>query len=243
MAFLCLQLINMSKYSIPHHQIIESALKNFNADFFSEHNIVFGGGTRIALELDEFRESVDIDLLCPNKMSYRAVREQVTNNTLGKIVLHEFNYVREIRADRDAVRTVIEYQGVNIKLEFVSFDNYDLRANEADAKFPIPYLDSVSCFYTKLLANADRKLIPPFKDIFDILAMYKEWGTIPLLAIELAESHYGKKVIVPDLIIALEDIIKNPDAYLQSTKNVKMKAPWDNEIVFELPQKLLEELR
>ncbi|GAB7225145.1 hypothetical protein VoSk93_43660 [Vibrio owensii] len=46
----------------------------------------FGGGTRIALELDEFRESIDIDFLCPNKDSYRSVRQEVMNVTLGNLV-------------------------------------------------------------------------------------------------------------------------------------------------------------
>ncbi len=243
MAFLCQQLSNMPKYSIEHHKIIESALNNFNADFFSKNSIVFGGGTRIALELDEYRESIDIDFLCPNKMSYRAVREQVTNISLGELVVDEFIYVREIRADRDAVRTVIKHRDVNIKLEFVSFDDYDLKSLVPDTKFPIPYLDQVSCFYTKLLANADRKLVPPYKDIFDILAMYKVWGSIPKLAIELAENHYGKKIIIPNLIQSLEAIVENPESYLSSTRNVRMKENWANDILFELPKKLLLDLK
>ena len=44
-----------------HHRLIARALENFNADYLRENRILFGGGTRIALELGEFRESVDID--------------------------------------------------------------------------------------------------------------------------------------------------------------------------------------
>lgn len=232
----------MSKYSIKHHQVIESALDNFNADFFCEHNIIFGGGTRIALELGEFRESVDIDFLCPNKESYRAVREQVTNINLGNLVKEEFTYLRDVRADRDAVRTVIDYQGTKIKLEFVSFDNYDLSATIDKSQFPVPFLDQTSCFYTKLLANADRKLIEPYKDIFDILAMFNAWGSIPEQAISLAESHYGKKVIIPDVITSLKDMMNKPDNYLRAAEHVIMKADVINNIVHELPPKLLQEL-
>lgn len=232
----------MSKYSIKHHQVIESALDNFNADFFCEHNIIFGGGTRIALELGEFRESVDIDFLCPNKESYRAVREQVTNINLGNLVKEEFTYLRDVRADRDAVRTVIDYQGAKIKLEFVSFDNYDLSATIDKSQFPVPFLDQTSCFYTKLLANADRKLIEPYKDIFDILAMFNAWGSIPEQAISLAESHYGKKVIIPDVITSLKDMINKPDNYLRAANHVIMKTDVINNIVHELPPKLLQEL-
>lgn len=232
----------MAKYSIKHHQIIESALNNFNADFFCENNIIFGGGTRIALELGEFRESIDIDFLCPNKKAYRAVREQVTNTSLGDLVKIDFVYARDIRSDRDAVRTVIEHEGARIKLEFVSFDNYELVSCIEPAQFPVPFLNKTSCFYTKLLANADRKLIAPYKDLFDILAMYKEWGSIPSESIKLAESHYGEKVIIPDLIIALEAIIKNPSGYEKAAKDLMMKRELVNEIVYDVPHKLLSEL-
>ena len=233
----------MSKYSIPHHQLIESVLNNFNADFFCENNVIFGGGTRIALELSEFRESNDIDLLCPNRESYRAIRDQVTNVTLGSIVKSDFTYIRDIRADRDAVRTVIKNHKTPIKVEFISFDNYELVSCFDDKVFPIPFLDKTSCFYTKLLANADRKLVAPYKDIFDILAMYKSWGSIPSEAIILAEKHYGKRVVVPSLIEALEDIVRDPSTYERSAKNVTMKSDWIEDIIFKYPQMLLLELK
>uniref|UniRef100_UPI0040478EF9 hypothetical protein n=1 Tax=Rheinheimera sp. TaxID=1869214 RepID=UPI0040478EF9 len=47
-------------YRRRHHQLIASCLENFNTDYLARHNILFGGGTRIALELDEYRESVDM---------------------------------------------------------------------------------------------------------------------------------------------------------------------------------------
>ena len=51
----------MQNYSKTHHQLIRTALENFNHDFLAQHRILFGGGTRIALELSEYRESIDID--------------------------------------------------------------------------------------------------------------------------------------------------------------------------------------
>ncbi|MBB1272504.1 nucleotidyl transferase AbiEii/AbiGii toxin family protein [Psychromonas sp. SR45-3] len=232
----------MANYAIKHHQIIESALENFNADFFCANKVIFGGGTRIALELSEFRESIDIDFLCPNKDAYRAVREQVTNRTLGDLVKKDFTYAREIRADRDAVRTIIKYENTAIKLEFVSFDNYELNSLIDLDKFPVPFLDQQSCFYTKLLANADRKLTLPHKDIFDILAMYKEWGSIPNKAIELAEGHYGKRVIIPSVIEALQDIIENPREYERVAISLKMKKEWIEDIINIYPKFLLSDL-
>ena len=108
----------------------------------------------------------------------------------------------------------------------------------------MPVLDRVPCFYTKLLANADRKLTEPYKDIFDILAMYKAWGSIPQQAISLAEQHYGLKVVIPDLIIALQDIIKRPDVYKKAAKKtLLMKDEWTNALILEYAPRLLREVQ
>ena len=214
----------MATFQVQHHQIIESALKNFNADFLAANHILFGGGTRIALEIDEYRESVDIDFLCPTRESYRAVRQQVTNTSLGALVLNEFNYAREIRADRDAVRTWIQVQDTKIKLEFVSFNEYQL-TTKPNPLFPVPSLSRESCFVTKLLANADRATVHPFKDIYDLLAMCHAWGEIPPRAMEIAESFYGDAVR-RNLIIALEHLSAKPKDHAQAAKDMLMKPEW-----------------
>ncbi|MFC2993594.1 nucleotidyl transferase AbiEii/AbiGii toxin family protein [Halomonas tibetensis] len=96
----------------PHHLAIGTILSQFDPDFLRDHNILFGGGTRIALELDEFRESVDIDLFCIGKDAYRAARSTVTNGSFGKL-LRQGNTLplwdnRDIRADRDAIRALLD---------------------------------------------------------------------------------------------------------------------------------------
>ena len=227
-------------YEIKHHQVIESALKNFNADFFYSNNILFGGGTRIALEIDEYRESIDIDFLCPTRASYKAVREQVTNISLGQLVHEDFDYAREIRADRDGVRTIIQLGDTSIKLEFVSFNEYQLTASEADINvFPVPCISIESCFVTKLLANADRSLNYPFKDIFDILAMYSKWGTIPEDALKIAHDFYGD-VAVRELKNALAHMIKNPKEHLAACNDMKMKPDWAKDLVNRKASELLK---
>jgi hypothetical protein len=220
----------MSKFNIPHHQAIAAALECFNADYFLHHHILFGGGTRIALELDEYRESIDIDFLCADRAAYKAVREQVTDKSLGQLVKQEFSYVREIRADRDAVRTIIDYQKTKIKLEFVSFDNYSLTQTYNSDFLPVPCIDRVTCFYTKLLANADRALNTPYKDIFDLLAMYTTWGAIPERSIQLAEERYGA-VVKRQLILALKDITANKARYFKAAADMNMKENWAENLI------------
>jgi hypothetical protein len=78
-----------------------------------------------------------------------------------------------------------------VKLEIVSCDEYRLVAGSEPNLFPLPYLSCESCFMAKLLANADRTLAPPFKDVFDLVAMSIAWGEIPPAAWQEAERQYG----------------------------------------------------
>lgn len=183
----------MAEFRRFHHQLICQALGQFNASFLEQNRVLFGGGTRISMELDEFRESVDIDLLCPDKASYRAVREEVTNRQLGALVVREFEYVRDIRFDRYGVRTFIRCGDTPIKLEIVSCDDYALTAGKLPS-VPVPVISHESCFMTKLLANADRGMSPPFKDIIDLLAMSRAWGPPPTASWKHAEVIYGSAV-------------------------------------------------
>lgn len=205
----------LKKIERRHHQIIYKALERFNSEFLSQNTILFGGGTRIALELNEYRESVDIDFICPNKDSYRAVRSEVTNQSLGNLVLSDFDYPRDIRADRDAVRAVINIENTLIKLEFVSFADYELTRSKGHF-FNVPYLDQKSCYVNKLLANADR--YTEYKDILDLIVMFHFWGAIPEESWRIAAQHYSYQVI----FYGLEKALLNKSHYLEKATEYSM---------------------
>lgn len=230
----------MSDYKIKHHKLIKSVLNNFNTDFFFTNSIYFGGGTRIALEIDEYRESIDVDFLCPDMESYRAVRQEVTSNSLGNLVKNEFNYAREIKFDRYGVRTFIKEENTPIKLEIVSFDNYDLVADSREL-FPVPFIDHESCFYTKLLANSDRCLQAQCKDIIDILAMHDAWGGIPQSAITKAERHYGSSVL-KDLIRSLKDIQTQKKHYYSLAEGMLIKPEFAQKLIEDVAPQILKEI-
>lgn len=183
-----------AKFRRERHQVIAEILERFDPKFLEYEGIGFGGGTRIALELDEYRESADIDFLCPTTASYRAVRETVNSHGLGLILRQPLVFAREVLADRYGVRTAIEYGGYRIKLEFLSFEDWDLPII-GHPLFPVPVLDQSACFTTKLTAANDRGLAAPYKDVFDLLAMRLYWGEPPACAIAEAERHYGRSVI------------------------------------------------
>lgn len=225
-----------------HHQLIFAALENFNAEYFNTHHILFGGGTRIALELNEFRESIDIDFICPNRDAFRAVRSETSKMSLGKLVKQDFNYPREIRADRDAVRCFIEISNIAIKLEFISFVGYNLQA-DPDHPFIVPALSKASCFQTKLLANTDRYADYPYKDIFDILAMFSEWGNIPDTVWDEVDAHYGKKPVFQNLQKACAQITLNLSKYLNiAIKELKIEPRFAEKLLVETNQKLITHL-
>lgn len=229
-------------YRREHHQFIALCLANFNDEFLSQHSIYFGGGTRIALELNEYRESVDIDFLCKDKAAFRAVRQQVSSRSLGELVHKEFNYGREIIFDRYGVRTFIATADIVIKLEFVAFDNYALAAGHDKSLFSVPYLDRSSCYVTKLLANADRLGIKPYKDIFDLIVMYSHWGRVPDAAFSEAYSHYGKQVVDQALQQALQLLLANPQEYAKAAAAMAVDADYYSNVIVPQARKMLDSL-
>jgi len=202
-------------YHRKYHQVIAKLLTHFNGDYFAEHNILFGGGTRIALELAEYRESVDVDFLCMNTPSYRAVRTQATNIGLGDLLIKPLDFVREIKMDRYAVRAFVNIDNINVKLEFVALDDYRLSKSDKSL-FSLPCIDQQSCFLTKLLAHSDRQYAPDKKDLFDLLMMYQAWGlpTAPTWA--ECDRHYGKAP-KQDLINALQMMQIKPEQFFNAS--------------------------
>ena len=214
------------EFDRPHHQEIARILASFNAPLFEKAGLYFGGGTRIALEIDEFRVSVDIDIVCLTSDSYRAVRQQVTQSSLGDLVSNALDLPRGVRTDRDAVRTMVNMNGTHVKLEFIRFEGYSLSGTVDQTLFPIPSLDRISCFTTKLLANADRYTTNSKKDVIDILAMTLMWGDIPQAAISMAEDIYSRRVVMPNLLSALAEVNNDAALLLTAGKNIGINSQW-----------------
>src|SRR5215468_10365627 len=92
-------------FSRPSHRALARALRAFDASFLESSGIYFGGGTRIVLELGEYRESRDVGFLCADRAGYRALRESVSEKSLGRMVRGgKLKLAREVRADQYGVR-------------------------------------------------------------------------------------------------------------------------------------------
>lgn len=147
----------MREFSRAHHRVIAEILHSLDADRLIEAQCYFGGGTRIALALDEFRESRDIDFLCASRAGFRALRESITQTSLGRLMRKPVPLAREVRADRDGIRAFFAIDSVRIKFEIVLEGRIDL-AGAMDRKLGVPVLDMDHTVAEKLLANADRGL-------------------------------------------------------------------------------------
>ena len=103
----------------PYHRAVAQALRAMDADFFARARCYFGGGTQLAITLGEYRESRDIDFICSDRGGVRALRETITNRSLGALLRGDLELVRDVRADRDGIRTFFRVAAIRLKFEIV----------------------------------------------------------------------------------------------------------------------------
>lgn len=177
----------------PRHRTVIRALDALDGAFLGRAQCFFGGGTRIVLALDEYRESADIDFLCASREGYRALRATVGDRSLGQIGAAKLKLAREVIADRYGIRTFLDVAGEKLKLEIILEGWIPLSGGVVDG-LPVPALDAESCCAEKFLANADRwgDESALGRDVIDLAFMAARWGREPLRAgLKVAADAYG----------------------------------------------------
>jgi hypothetical protein len=180
----------------PVHRQVLAVLSALDRAFLAETKCYFAGGTRIVLELGEYRESKDMDFLCSSRDGYRQLREGVSESSLGRILQAGFSLAREVRADQYGIRTFIENSGISMKFEIVREARIDVEAEDV-AGIPVACLTRRHCFAEKFLANADRGLDASTlsRDIVDLAFMLDGWPQAAAQAgMAIAEAAYGDSV-------------------------------------------------
>lgn len=178
-----------------HRQVL-TILSRLDAAFLERARCYFAGGTRIALELGEYRESRDIDFLCSNREGYRALRETVAARSLGVMIAGKLELAREVRADQYGIRTIVSTNGAGLKFEIVREARIDV-AGEEVAGIPVRCLTRRHCFAEKFLANADRGLDESTlsRDAVDLAYMIEGWSRQDADAgLALATAAYGDAI-------------------------------------------------
>ena len=154
-----------------------------DAAFLLEARCFFGGGTLVALMLDEFRESRDVDFLCSDREGFRRLRETVSERSLGRVMRAPLPLGREVRADRDGIRTFLAVDGTLVKLEIVLEGRIALGGGP-DKALGLPVLGLDHLVAEQVLANADRGLDESTcsRDLFDLAFL---------------AAHRGREAMVP----------------------------------------------
>lgn len=167
----------------------------------------------LALRLGEYRASRGIDFLCASRDGYRELREAIHADSLGGIQRQPLQRAREIRADRDGIRTVLAEGDTRIKFEIVLEARIDLDGS-LDETLGVPVLSFEHAVAEKLLANADRGLDKATlgRDLADLAFLAQAVDARVLRAgAERAVGAYGRAV--PQLLQSALDRFQNDRAW------------------------------
>jgi len=186
----------MPDFHRPHHRAVARILRALNAELLSQAVCYFGGGTHLAMSFGEYRESRDIDFLCSSRAGFRLLREQVSDRSLGRVLGRPLSLAREVRSDRDGIRTFLAVDDLKIKFEILLEARIDL-AGAVDPHFDVPVLAKEHAIALKLLANTDRGLDDAAlsRDLIDLafVAMHVDKHKLQT-GLVIAEQAYGSTV-------------------------------------------------
>ncbi len=181
------------RFRRPAHESVAGLLRNLDRSFLDRCECHFGGGTRIVLELGEYRESRDVDFLCASRDGYRLLRETVSERSLGLVEAKGVSLAREVRADQYGIRAWLAAGEFRIKFEILRESRIDL-AGAKVAGIPVTCLDREHAFAEKFLANADRGLDASTlsRDAVDLAFMIEGWSAKDAAAgLAIAHGAYG----------------------------------------------------
>ena len=167
------------------HRKVLTLLDAFDSEKLDRCNFLFGGGTRIVLDLDEYRESHDIDFLCADAEGYAELRSQAS--------LHGYDFLfkpgprdgfrlpREMRIDQYGLRFPVEIGGSMIRIELIREARIGLDPGIRPGWSPVDCLAVSDCYAEKILANSDRwgdrQVLS--RDLVDLSALRRRLGPIP----------------------------------------------------------------
>lgn len=155
------------------------------ADLLSSCGFLFGGGTRIVLELDEYRESADVDFLCSDASGYGELRLIATQRGYDGLFAPEpakgLRFPREMKVDQYGIRFPVLLGEDSLKVELIREARIELGPGVRPEWSPVECLSLEDCFAEKLLANSDRWADRQFnsRDLIDLAFLRLRFGPIP----------------------------------------------------------------
>ncbi len=185
----------------PEHSAIVACLAALDGDLLAECGFYFGGGTRIVLDLSEYRLSRDVDFLCSDPAGYSKLRARARRDGAGAL-FREGALLQgkpsEVRADQYGIRFAVrtDQPGGDIKFEFIREGRIELLPSVRPDWSPVQCLSIEDCFAEKLLANSDRWADRHVcsRDLLDLSVLRAVSGPIPPGALQRAEKAYGSGI-------------------------------------------------
>ncbi len=178
------------------HRRVAVVLGALRSDLLARCRFWFGGGTRIVLELGEYRESRDVDFLCSDAEGYAELRLRAATGAFPALFSDEgrarLEFPREIRIDQYGIRFPVTCDGESLKVELIREARVELSGGARPAWAPVDCLSVEECYIEKLLANSDRWADRQFlsRDLLDLAALRAACGPIPEEAWRQAEKAY-----------------------------------------------------
>ncbi len=182
----------------PVHQQILQILQALNATVLETCGAYFGGGTQLVLEFGEYRQSQDIDFLCPFGSGYSQLRRALFDCGYDALFIDRvgLQFPRDIRADQYGIRFPIQTQVGLIRFEIIAEGRISFEPPQHLDWCPVACLSRVDAIAEKLLANSDRWADSSTfaRDLID-LSLLRVQAPFPPTAITKAEAAYP--VIAP----------------------------------------------
>jgi hypothetical protein len=178
------------------HRKIQVLLAALDADLLSRCSALFGGGARIVLELDEYRESHGIFFRCSDAEGYAELRFAISS--LGYDALFRsdrpkgIHLSREIQFNQHGLRFPVEIDGDLIRFELFREPRIELDPGVRLERSFVDCLSLVDCYAEKLMANSDRWADRDAlsRDLIDLSALRRSVGPIPERAWQKVDEAY-----------------------------------------------------
>ncbi len=210
------------------HRNVLALLSAFDSQKLARSKFLFAGGTRIVLELDEYRESHDVDFLCSDPDGYAELRFEAAKG--GYPYLFDQNagvnlgFPREMRIDQYGIRFPVVIAGDVIRVELIREARIELDAGTKPAWSPVDCLSLPDCYAEKLLANsdrwADRQVLS--RDLIDLGALRYRIGPIPAETWRKVEAAY-RTAARDDLAKALSGFGQDPQYQRRCFEGLQIK--------------------
>ena len=212
------------------HRVVQTVLGWMRADVLRRCRFLFGGGTRIVLELGEYRQSRDIDFLCSDPEGYADLRFEASRQGYPALFtaegLERLRFPREMRIDQYGLRFTGVLGTTALRIELIREARIDLGPGDCPAWSPVDCLSIPDCYAEKLLANSDRWADRQFlsRDLLDLAALRAQCGPIPDAAWKKVEAAY-KSAPAEDLRKALALVDGNPEYQRRCWEGLEVEDP------------------